>query len=124
MPEKSTKKKLQRILIVASGLAFLGSTGVFLLGLFNNTSQSTQPVQTQTGSIEEKLKQEEKGYEAVLQREPNNPAALQGLVQTRLQMGNLQGAIEPTEKLVKLYPNEPKLKELLAAIKERAGQQK
>lgn len=124
MPEKSTKKKLQRILIVASGLAFLGSTGVFLLGLFNNTSQSTQPIQTQTGSIEEKLKQEEKGYEAVLQREPNNPAALQGLVQTRLQMGNLKGAIEPTEKLVKLYPNEPKLKELLAAIKERAGQQK
>lgn len=123
MPEKSAKKKLQRILILASGLAFLGSTGVFLIGVFNNPSPSNPEIQTQTDSVEEKLKQQEKGYEAVLQREPNNPAALQGLVETRLQMGNLQGAIEPTKKLIELYPNEPKLKELLAAIEQRAGQQ-
>lgn len=123
MPEKSAKKKLQRILILASGLAFLGSTGVFLIGVFNNPSPSNPEIQTQTDSVEEKLKQQEKGYEAVLQREPNNPAALQGLVETRLQMGNLQGAIEPTKKLIEIYPNEPKLKELLAAIEQRAGEQ-
>jgi predicted Zn-dependent protease len=122
MPEKSAKKKLQRILILASGLAFLGSTGVFLIGVFNNPSPSNPEIQTQTDSVEEKLKQQEKGYEAVLQREPNNPAALQGLVETRLQMGNLQGAIEPTKKLIEIYPNEPKLKELLAAIEQRTGE--
>ncbi len=37
-------------------------------------------------------------------------------------MNDLQGAVEPMEKLVKLNPDNPQYKALLAEIKKRVGQ--
>jgi Flp pilus assembly protein TadD len=70
------------------------------------------------------LQKQAQGYELVLKREPNNQLALQGLVQARLQMNDLQGAVEPMEKLVKLNPDNPQYKALLTAIKQRPGKGK
>ncbi|MGF1478439.1 MAG: tetratricopeptide repeat protein [Cyanophyceae cyanobacterium] len=112
------KKSLQRFLIVAAGIAFLGSTGFFLLEMFNSPSPTPQQAATSVGEAD--LASQEQGYELVLEREPENPAALRGLVETRLAMNDLAGAVEPMEKLVKLYPEEEQLQALLNAIKQQA----
>ncbi|MCT0253998.1 MULTISPECIES: M48 family metallopeptidase [unclassified Synechocystis] len=120
----STKKILQKTFIIASGLAFLGMMTVPMLtvlrGDANQTQVQTQPdgaPQQPTAAEIEQLEAIAGGYEKVLEREPNNPNALQGLVEARLQMGDLAGAIAPMEKLTKIYPEEEGLKQLLAAIK-------
>lgn len=122
MPEKSKTKPYQRILILLSGLAFLGSTGFALFGLFTKSPTDSQSqAQQQNQSQENQLKQQEKGYEVVLAREPNNVVALQGLTDARLKLKDFKGAIAPLEKLVKLYPQDPNLKSLLEFVKQQAG---
>lgn len=95
--------------------------------MFKSPSQPVNNAATNTNlgnpPISELQKQAE-GYETVLKREPNNPLVLQKLVETRLQMNDLQGAIAPMEKLVKLYPEQKELKTLLDAIKQQAAQPK
>jgi cytochrome c-type biogenesis protein CcmH/NrfG len=124
MPEKSEKKTLQRVLIIVSCVAFLGTLVLSAVEMFKSPSQPVNNAATNPGnpSISELQKQAE-GYENVLKREPNNPLALQKLVETRLQMNDLQGAIAPMEKLVQMYPEQKELKTLLNAIKQQAAQQ-
>ena len=123
MSEKSQKKSFQRILILVSALAFFGSTAFGIVQMFANTKPSPQQTSTiETESIDEQLKEQENGYKLVLEREPENPVALQGLVKTRLEMNNLKGAIEPMEKLVELYPDQVEFKALLSAIKQQVSE--
>lgn len=77
--------------------------------------------QTATPSPNSQLEEIEKGYERVLEREPENQFALQKLVEIRIQMNDLPGALAPMEKLVKLNPDNAQYKALLAGIKERVG---
>jgi len=117
-----SQKPMQRLFIILSGIAFAGSTVFGMGGLFSGAFQSPKDsTTTATASKDAQLKKQEQGYELVLQREPENQLALQGLVQSRLQMNDLQGAIEPMEKLVKLNPGNAHYKDLLAGIKQRAG---
>lgn len=120
----STKKILQKTFIIASGLAFLGMMTVPMLTVLRGNANQTEvqvpsqgAPQQPTAADLERLKNLAGGYEKVLQREPDNPNALQGLVEARLQMGDLAGAIAPMEKLTKIYPEEKGLKQLLEAIK-------
>jgi cytochrome c-type biogenesis protein CcmH/NrfG len=90
--------------------------------LFMKASQEPpQNAQTAATAKNSQLEELVKGYESVLQREPENQFALQKLVETRLQMNDLQGAIVPMEKLVKLNPDNAQYKALLAGIKQRVG---
>ena len=116
------RKRFQRIIILGSGLAFLGSTGFILIEALSNSPQQPAPTKT-ANSTPAQLAEREQGYELVLKREPENPAALQGLVETRIQMDDLAGAIEPMEKLVEIYPEQPELKALLEALKQQADSQ-
>jgi tetratricopeptide (TPR) repeat protein len=52
------------------------------------------------------LEEQAKGYELVLQREPDNETALQGLLEIRLQLGDIEQAIVPLEKLAALNPDQ------------------
>ena len=111
-----------RFLTILSGLAFAGTSIFGLAGLFTKAFQEPQKnAQTATDAQTSQLQAQERGYEAVLQREPDNQIALQGLVQIRLQKNDLQGAISPMEKLVKLNPDNAQYKALLAGIKQRVG---
>lgn len=118
----SEKKPLKRIISLVSAVAFLGSTGFALAGLFSSALQEPEKsAQTQAGSADQQLQAKERGYELVLEREPENQVALQGLVEARLQRNDLQGAVEPMVKLVKLNPDNPQYKALLTGINERLG---
>lgn len=118
----SSQKPLQRILIILSGLAFAGTTVFGMAGLFTKAFQEPKNnPQTAAAAKTTQLEEIAKGYEKVLQREPDNQFALQKLVETRLQMNDLQGAIAPMEKLVKLNPDNAQYKALLAGIKQRAN---
>jgi cytochrome c-type biogenesis protein CcmH/NrfG len=88
-----------------------------------NPAQPTQ-VSTQAEDLTQQLQAQARGYEMVLQREPENRIALQGLVEIRLQMKDFEGTIEPLETLVKLNPEQEQYKTLLATIKQQVEQNK
>jgi cytochrome c-type biogenesis protein CcmH/NrfG len=123
MSQNTSQKPIQRILVILSALSFAGSTVFGMIALWNSSAQDSKDTAKTAAASKDAdlLKKQIQGYEVVLQREPENQVALQGLVQTRLQMNDLQGSVEPMEKLVKLNPDKPQYKALLAAIKERVG---
>jgi tetratricopeptide (TPR) repeat protein len=67
------------------------------------------------------LEAQARGYELVLQREPDNQTALQGLLRTRLELRDIKGTIPSLEKLAKLNPDEPRYGVLLAQAKQYLG---
>ncbi|MGQ4650135.1 tetratricopeptide repeat protein [Lyngbya aestuarii] len=114
------------LLLVLSVLAFIGISIIPLLG---NISKDTQisaevtPTPTSTISAEDRseLEAQAKGYELVVQREPDNVTALRGLLEVRLQLGDIKGAIAPLEKLAKLNPDQTDYGVLLAQARQQSG---
>ncbi|MEB3159863.1 MAG: tetratricopeptide repeat protein [Synechocystis sp.] len=124
----STKEIVQKTFIIASGVAFLGMMTLPMLSIFKGDSNSpppsnaSAPNQPPTAEERAKIAAIADGYAKVLEREPDNPNALQGLVEARLQLGDLPGAIPPLEKLTELYPEQEPLKQLLTVIKQQVAQ--
>lgn len=118
-PNKSPS--YQKIIIIVSGLVFLGSMSIFpMLGLFKGNSPETAKAPAAQGQGKppstEQIKEIEKGYEKVLEREPDNVTALKGLAEVRLKQGDLQGGIVPLRRLSKMFPEEKQLAELVTKI--------
>lgn len=68
-----------------------------------------------------KLETEARGYQVVLEREPDNENALRGLLQVRLEQGDLQAAIEPMTRLAQLNSQIADYRLLLAQAKQQLG---
>lgn len=121
MSQASEKPLTKRILVIISGLFFLGSSVSVVIGMLNSSPQSAQqPTPTEAqASVTEQLQAQAEGYEQVLAREPDNLFALQGLVEIRLQMQDFEGAIAPLEKLVEIYPDQPQYIALLEGVKQQ-----
>ncbi len=83
-------------------------------------SASASPVVSPAAQQAE-LEAQAKGYEMVLQREPDNQTALRGLLEVKIQQRDLKGAIAPLEKLAKLNPDQPDITVLLAQTKQQVG---
>lgn len=118
-------KGIQKFFLIVSGLSFLISGSYGLIALFSDNSQQTKQIEAQKAAEsknqeEQKLVNVEKGFEKVLEREPDNQYALQNLVQIRMGRNDFKGAIAPMEKLVKLNPDNPNYKALLAELKKQA----
>ena len=111
------QRPFQRIVVIISGLALLG---VMILPLSRSIEQSSYPSAASgtKNSQQEKLQAIADGYEQVLQREPKNTTALQRLIEAKLQLKDLEGAIVPMEKLVQLFPEEEKLTTILKTMKQ------
>lgn len=112
-------------------IAFLGFSLSPLLGGIleanQNNGQST-PSSTQTPRVDREadLLAQARGYELVLQREPDNQTALQGLLQVKLELiqsgkGNIEEVISPLEKLSELNPGNTDYNVLLAQAKTYTG---
>lgn len=122
MTQDTSGKPIKLIFTIVSGLVFAGSTVLGMVGLFTHSSQESKASPTSiVTSKDAQLKQQAQGYELVLQREPENQVALQGLVQVRLQMNDLQGATAPMAKLTKLNPDKAEYKALFAQLKQQTG---
>ncbi len=120
-----------QIVLALAVIAFVGVSIVPIIAAFNNPQPSIQNTASNRGSVpssdqKSKLQDEVRGYELVLQREPENQTALKGLLQARLQLlsqkqGDIQGVIEPLEKLAKLNPEQTEYAVLLAQAKQQIG---
>ncbi|WP_373544174.1 tetratricopeptide repeat protein [Chamaesiphon sp.] len=122
--ENSKKSIWTKVFIIGSGIAFLSSS---LLGLTNMMSQSLDkplPSENAAQSQNAQLQAEEKGFATVLKREPNNQTALRGLVEIRMQRGDIPGTKAALEQLVKLNPSNKQYQEFLAAINKQIAEPK
>ena len=86
-----------------------------------STVPSPQGSSTPTNAGLVDLVAQAKGYELVLQREPDNSTALRGLLEIRLQQGDLKGAIVPLEKLAQVKNEESDYAVLLAQARQQIG---
>ena len=117
--------EFKKVLTIISGLAFIAFSGSMMLRLMLNPQ--TPPTVTenteQTPELE-RLKQAEKGYQSVLEKEPNNRFALENLVTIKLQLGNLQEAQILMKKLVEIDPQNERYQEVLGKINQGIEEQK
>lgn len=128
MSKKKGKKSkpLKRIITLVLGLGFAGSTlAIALSSVFsqNNYSASDSDNSGDAPSVEEQIQIQARGYEKVLEREPKNVTALQGLAQIYLQTGNPEKAIPTLEKLVEYYPEQQEYAGILEIIKQQQATQ-
>jgi tetratricopeptide (TPR) repeat protein len=112
-------------------LAVIGFVGFSMIPLISTALKESQPSSVATPATsrtpgagqQSKIQDAARGYELVLQREPENQTALQGLLEARIQLGDLKGAIAPLEKLAALNPNQTEYTILLAKAKQQLGDQ-
>lgn len=85
----------------------------------NDTAEA--PPAADPTSMQAELEAQARGYELVLEREPDNQTALEGLVDARIQLNDIEGVVAPLEKLVELNPGVPDYAVLLAQTKQQMG---
>lgn len=126
---QKSRSPIIKVILLLAALAFVGFS---IVPIFQGIQESQQVTGTPTSAAATpetqklELQSQEKGYGAVLQREPENQAALKGLLETRLQMVQLgmaevKGVIEPLEKLVKLNPGNAEYAVLLGQAHQQVG---
>ncbi|NET41053.1 M48 family metallopeptidase [Okeania sp. SIO2B3] len=119
MEARQQRSKILKKIISLIGIVSFSGTALFgIANMFKSGLQESQQVETvEVVSVEERLQKLAQGYEKVLEREPENVNALEGLVKVRLEMGDKEGAIEPLEKLVALYPDREDYKVVLEGVR-------
>ncbi|MEA5580641.1 tetratricopeptide repeat protein [Nodularia harveyana UHCC-0300] len=130
---QSRNRWVVRIVLALAVTAFVGISVIPIISAINNPSPSNQSTATTNNSAASsdqlsKLQDEVRGYELVLQREPENQTALNGLLQARLQLlslkqGDIREVIPPLEKLAQLNPERTEYGVLLAQAKQQMGDQ-
>lgn len=122
MAAKRNRWLVISVLIIAVG-AFLALSVLPFLTARGDRAATNTPTQQAAESTDARaeLEARAKGYELVLEREPDNLTAIEGLVDARIQLGDLQGVIEPLEKLADLQPNTPEYRVLLGQAKQSVG---
>ncbi len=108
------------IILVMMLIAFLG---LFTFPLIESVLKENQTSATvSSGATVTQLEEQSKGYELVLQREPDNLTALKGLLDIRLQLGDLKRSVELLEKLANMSPEQTDYMILLAQAKQQLGE--
>ncbi|MEB3359289.1 MAG: tetratricopeptide repeat protein [Synechococcales bacterium] len=86
----------------------------------SNASQDTPAPSANSPSTAD-LEAQARGYELVLEREPDNETALIGLLQSRILLQDLEGAIAPLETLAELRPERTEYTVLLGQARQQMG---
>lgn len=126
-----SKKRINWIvylMLVVAITALVGSSMIPVFGnalmakqLANQSVQTTAAGTTLTPGRRGELESQARGYELVLEREPENQTALRGLLEVRLELVDIPGTIAPLTKLAELYPEEVNYGLLLAQAQEYIG---
>ncbi|PSB06538.1 tetratricopeptide repeat-containing protein [Pleurocapsa sp. CCALA 161] len=117
--QETTSRKLSRVVTLVLGLGFAGSTLVIALGsVFSQPNNNVAATDPDAPSMEEQIKLQVTGYEKVLEREPKNVTALEGLAQIYIQT-DPQKAIPSLEKLAQYYPEQKQYAGILKLIKQQ-----
>lgn len=124
MTVKRNRWLVGTVLILALA-AFLSLSFLPFLGGLNSrratgTNDGTTPA-ADPAAMQAELEAQAKGYRLVLEREPTNQTALRGLIDTEIQLGNVEGVLGPLEQLVELNPNVTEYQVLLAQTKQQLG---
>ena len=115
-------KQIERKKRIVTYIGMVSFGGSMLFGGVNTIKQAWEkPKQAVVQSAETELQKQIKGYELVLQREPNNQTALEKLSMIRLRMGDNKSAIALMERLVKLHPQRQDYQTVLANTKKTIG---
>jgi cytochrome c-type biogenesis protein CcmH/NrfG len=120
--KQASRKFWMNALAIIGTLGFLGSTTYGLVEVFRSASQPLLPTSQTFQDQAEALNAKIKGYETVLQREPSNITALEGLAQIYLETNNLTQAVPILEKLVQLQPNNSNYKTALEHARQGLAQ--
>jgi cytochrome c-type biogenesis protein CcmH/NrfG len=118
------KKILTKVFIIGSGIAFLASSLLGIGSLMSSSVNQSANKENAAQSQNAQLQAEEKGFLAVLQREPNNQAALRGLIEIRMRTGDAPGTKTALEQLVKLNPTNQQYKEFLTVLNKQIADTK
>lgn len=122
-------KRNRWIINLILGVAVVAFAGVMVVLPFAGALQGNRPKSDPSApatpglndSQRTELENQVKGYESVLAREPNNQTALRGLLDARIQLGDVEGTIEPLEQLVAQNPSQTDYAVLLAQAKQETG---
>ena len=121
--KKQKRKTLSRIVTLVLGLGFAGSTlAIALSSVFSQNNSPTVSSNPDAPEVEEQIQQQISGYQKVLEREPQNVTALEGLAQIYLQTDPKQ-AIPTLEKLVEYYPEQQQYAGILEIVKQQEAAQ-
>ncbi|MEB3269464.1 MAG: tetratricopeptide repeat protein [Leptolyngbya sp.] len=123
MAAKRNRWLVTSVLVVALGAFLTLSLLPILGGRSNNrpSAASTPGSTAQATDLQTELAERARGYELVLEREPDNETAILGLVETRIQLGDLAGVVEPLTKLADLNPEVTEYRVLLGQTKQALG---
>lgn len=122
MSEIRKNRWLLNIVLIVATVGLLGVTMLPLITSAFTNPQANKPSPSPSEAATPQKSDVEaraRGYEEVLKREPENPTALRGLLEARLQLGDVKGVIDPLEKLAKLNPNQTEYGVLLAQAKQQ-----
>jgi len=125
-PKETRKVIFRKGIQCIMAMAFLGTLASSLIPAYTGSARRlATPTTTATAepSPTEILRQQAQGFEKVLQREPTNPVALEGLAQTRLALGDAAGAIAPLKNLTQRYPDREDYHTLLTQAQQQASNQ-
>lgn len=118
----ASKTAKQQLLVIASAVMFFGSTAAAVIHfIVSATAETAAPTAAQIADFQT-LQQQAQGYAAIVKREPNNQAALEGLMRSRMALNDPKGAAEPLAQLLKLNPQRQDYLDLMRQLKaQQAG---
>lgn len=106
-------------------VSLLALTGFSLFPLVNLALDSGAATATEANNLSaaqtSQIQAQAQGYTQVLQKEPENQVALKGLLNARLQLGDIKGSLLPLEKIAALNPQIADYTVLLAQTKQYLG---
>jgi tetratricopeptide (TPR) repeat protein len=118
-------KRHRWVINLVVAVSLLALTGFSLFPLVNlvldgGAAIATEPNSLSTAQVTQ-IQAQAQGYAQVLQREPENQVALKGLLNARLQLGDIKGSLLPLEKIAALNPQTSDYTVLLAQTKQYLG---
>lgn len=107
-----------KVVLILAVAAFVAVPLAFMFSGRRNQTAANSQAPTAADQTAQYQSQAD-GFTAVLEREPDNQTALIGLIEAKIGLKDLEGAVEPLERLAALNPNEPQYAIALAQTKQQ-----